>query len=112
MLDAMVRDGRLELDIDERSGEIFYEVRTAAQAARAKAAAPSGPPAVRAALESGRALVARVSQTAAVASAVDSSISGGELLAPEKRRKIMVGVLPGALLPGFGLACSAQWPVV
>ncbi len=39
MLDRMTRDGRLELDIDERSGEIFYEPRRRPEASRERSAA-------------------------------------------------------------------------
>ena len=38
--------------------------------------------------------------------------STGVALPPEKRRKISVGIVLGGLLPGFGLAYSAPWPVV
>jgi hypothetical protein len=104
MLDRMTRAGQLELDIDERSGEIFYEVRRrAGERPRAlpESSAVSAASGVRDAL--GTALV--MAKAAGVT-------SGGMALPPEQRRKLALGVLLGGLIPGIGLAYSAPWPVV
>jgi hypothetical protein len=105
LLDRMTRDGRLELDIDERSGEIFYELRRKA----------GGRPAEKTALaEIGKAIDGGLSAaklSVGTALVMGKVTSGGMALPPEKRRKIGVGILLGGLLPGFGLAYTAPWPV-
>lgn len=93
MLDRMARDGRLELDVDERTGEIFYEVRK-------KDGGATRAPGKAALAEIGEAWIA------------GKAAQGGVALPPDKRKKLGVGILLGGLLPGFGLAYSAPWPVV
>jgi hypothetical protein len=106
MLDRMTRDGRLELDLDERSGEIFYEVH-AKDRGRSQ---PAGKSALSKALDDG-ALAVKVGTALAMArSGVGGA--GGMALPPEQRRKIALGVLLGGLIPGLGLAYTAPWPVV
>jgi hypothetical protein len=106
MLDRMTGDGRLELDVDERSGEIFYVVarRPNAPIQRADQGALAE---IGKAIEGG-ALAAKVG--AAVTMAKMGASVGGPL-APDKQRKVALGVLLGGLLPGFGLVYSAPWPV-
>jgi len=109
MLDRMTRDGRLELDIDERSGEIFYEIRR-----RDGAPVPAKAGGARTALaEIGKALDGgSLATRVGAAMVMGKAASTGVALPPEKRRKISVGIVLGGLLPGFGLAYSAPWPVV
>ncbi len=110
MLDRMTRDGTLELDIDERTGEIFYEARGARGGRGARAGEGAGKGALAGlgqALDDG-ALAVKVGSAIMAAKAG----AGGVALPPEKRRKIAIGVLAGGLLPGVGLAYSAPWPVV
>jgi hypothetical protein len=38
--------------------------------------------------------------------------AGGDALPEERRRKLLVGIVLGGLIPGFGLAYAAPWPVV
>jgi hypothetical protein len=108
MLDRMTRDGALELDVDERSGEIFYEVPRRRPAPRAggggagKALAGLGKALDEGALAVKVGSVLMAAKTGAVGSALPA----------ERRRRIAVGVLAGALLPGVGLAYAAPWPVV
>jgi hypothetical protein len=108
MLDRMTRDGMLELDIDERSGEIFYEPRQSTKPGRAPRTESKSPLA-----EIGKALdgdaLARAKLGLGAALAMGKA-SGAVALPPEKRRKIAVGMLLG-LLPGFGLFYTAPWPV-
>ena len=114
LLDRMTRDGRLELDIDERSGEIFYEPRRAVRGGRGRGRdeekrESKGPLAgLGKALDDG-ALAVKVGSAIMAAKA---GVGGAVALPPERRRKIMVGVIAGGLLPGVGLAYSAPWPVV
>jgi hypothetical protein len=117
MLDRMARDGRLELDLDERSGEIFYEVR-AKDGGRAKPAGKGALGELGKALDDG-ALAVKVGTALAMArgssgmaAGVASRLGGGMALPPEERRQIALGVLLGALVPGLGLAYTAPWPVV
>jgi hypothetical protein len=110
MLDRMTRDGRLELDIDERSGEIFYEMRRRDAAAAPRASSSKSALAgLGKALDSSGALTAAKLGTALV---MAKAGAGGVTVAPEKRRQIALGVILGGLLPGFGLAYTAPWPVV
>jgi hypothetical protein len=106
MLDRMTRDGRLELDVDERSGEIFYEVRDSRR---------GGDGGKSALAELGKALdggaLASAKLGVGTALAMGKVASAASTLAPERRRKIGLGVLLGGLLPGFGLAYTAPWPV-
>jgi hypothetical protein len=104
MLDRMVKDGRLELDIDERSGEIFYQVAKPREAAGKSALAEI------AKARGGGSLASRLAVSSVLAAATASAEGGA--LPPERRRKIMVGVIVGGLLPGFGLAYAAPWPIV
>ncbi len=113
MLDRMTRDGRLELDIDERSGEIFYEVRRrdgAPPRASGKSTVPSTVAGLAKALDSSGALTA--AKLGVTALGMAKAGAGGVALPPEQRRQIALGVVLGGLLPGFGLAYTAPWPVV
>jgi len=115
MLDRMTRDGQLELDIDERSGEIFYEPRRARR--------PAGVPASRSTpatpASSALAEIEKALDTAALASKIGVGAAlvkarlGGDGIAlpPEQQRKIGLGVVLGGLLPGLGLFYSAPLPV-
>jgi hypothetical protein len=119
MLDRMTRDGKLELDIDERSGEIFYEVRHRpggrprafpdGSRGRTPKESKSALAGLRKALDApmGSALGA-----ALVMAKATGATSGGMALPPERRRKLALGVVLGGLIPGLGLAYSAPWPVV
>ena len=102
MLDRMTRAGQLELDIDERSGEIFYEVRR-----RVGSTTEERP---RSFTEGSA--VSGVLGTALVMAKAAGVTSGGMALPPERRRKLALGVILGGLIPGIGLAYSAPWPVV
>jgi hypothetical protein len=108
MLDRMTRDGRLELDVDERSGEIFYEVRDSRRGGE-----PAGNKGALAelgkALDGGALAAAKLSVGTAIA--MGKVASAGSALAPDRRRKVAMGILLGGLLPGFGLAYTAPWPV-
>ena len=107
MLDRMTRDGLLELDLDEGSGEIFYEVAKKG-GDRGKAQGSSALAGLGKALGGGGlATAAKVGAALAMAEAG----AKGALLPPDKRRNIAVGVLVGGLLPGVGLVYSAPWPV-
>lgn len=100
LLDRMTRDGALELDIDERSSEIFYAV------ARGRRAKPMDGLAALRELEG-------AIERGGVAAKVGSALLAGEGKAPlATRRKISLGVLLGGLFPGVGLAYSAPWPIV
>jgi hypothetical protein len=115
MLDRMARDGELELDVDERSGEIYFQPATTRRAARG--ATPAAP-----AKKSGGGLaVLRDAETA-----LEQTLERGKLAAKvgsaimladkagvpaERRRKVALGVLLGGLFPGIGLAYAAPWPV-
>ncbi len=117
MLDRMTREGRLELDIDEGSGEIFYEVRARAAAARtasasAKAAASKAesPGDGAKALRTLGSALGRGGLAAKVGTALVLGEDGG--LPEERRRKVALGVVLGGLFPGLGLAYTAPWPVV
>lgn len=116
LLDRMTRDGKLELDIDEGSGEIFYEVRGSVRASRSTAAAlarPSDGAKPRDGLKAlgnlGKALE-RGGIAARVGTAMMLGDDGG--LPAERRRKVALGVVLGGLFPGLGLAYTAPWPVV
>jgi hypothetical protein len=134
MLDRMTRDGQLELDIDERSGEIFYEPRHPGERPRAfpdghpgerPRAFPDGHPGERDPVEGKSALVELrkaldspmrgalgTALVMARATGATSAMRGGLALPPERRRKLALGVVLGGLIPGLGLAYSAPWPVV
>ncbi len=114
MLDRMTREGRLELDIDERSGEIFYVM------GRARGTADEDRPRPRsdgksALAEIGKALdgdpLAKAKIGLGAALAMGKAGSGGIALAPEQRRKLGLGILLGGLLPGIGLFYTAPLPV-
>jgi hypothetical protein len=105
MLDRMTRDGRLELDVDERSGEIFYEVRASRRGGE-EAPGTTALAELGKALDGG-ALAAKVG----TALAMGKVAAAGGAVAPERRRKVALGALLGGLLPGFGLAYAAPWPV-
>ena len=105
MLDRMTREGVLELDVDEGTGEIFYEVRRK-DGARGKADGGSALAGLAKAIDGG-ALAAKAGAALAMAEAG----AKGALLPADKRRSIAVGVLAGGLLPGFGLFYTAPWPV-
>jgi hypothetical protein len=120
LLDRMTRDGKLELDIDEASGEIFYELRARAGARAASAPGTTGAPArpiegrkpsdgAKALRTLGSALE-RGGLAAKVGTALALGDDGG--LPEERRRKIALGVVLGGLFPGLGLAYTAPWPVV
>lgn len=104
MLDRMTREGQLELDIDERSGEIFYEVRRR-PGERPRASAESAPL---------RDLQGALGTALGMAKVVGAAgmIGGGTALPPERRHSLALGVILGGLIPGIGLAYSAPWPVV
>jgi len=108
LLDRMTRDGELELDIDERSGEIFYERRR-----RVGGAAPPAEGATSRALSD---IGSAIDEGGAIAKKVGTAIllgtKGEGPLAPAKRRKVGVGVVLGGFFPGLGLAYAAPWPVV
>jgi hypothetical protein len=107
MLDRMTRDGRLELDLDEGSGEIFYEVRRKGGVRdKPQSSALAG---LGKALDSG-ALAAKVGVGAALAMA-EARGGKGALVPADKRRNLAVGVLVGGLFPGIGLVYTAPWPV-
>src|SRR5262249_51650332 len=114
MLDRMARDGRLDLDVDERSGEIFYELRR--RPGPKLGDTPRPPAAGKTPLaERGKALdggVAAAKLGVGAALLTGKLGSGEAALPPEKRRRIGVGIVLGGLLPGFGLAYAAPWPVV
>lgn len=99
LLDRMTRDGVLELDIDERSNEIFYTVSSRGRAAPAK----------KGALAELEGAVDRAALAAKVGSAL---MRGDGASKGASRRQISVGVVLGALFPGLGLAYSAPWPIV
>ncbi|MFT3772868.1 MAG: hypothetical protein QM820_46370 [Minicystis sp.] len=107
LLDRMCREGGLELDIDEGSGEIFYtpsKRRTAAAPARkSKGGGLAALRDLESAIDKGG-LAAKVG-TALV-------LGGEEKTPPENRRKLALGVVLGGLFPGFGLAYAAPWPIV
>ena len=110
LLDRMTRDGELELDIDERSGEIFYERRR-----RVAGAAPPAPvegATSRALSDIGTAIDEGGAIAKKVGTAILLGTKGEGPLAPAKRRKVGVGVVLGGIFPGLGLAYSAPWPVV
>jgi hypothetical protein len=99
LLDRMARDNVLELDIDERTSEIFYTLS-------------SRRPPVKA---SGSALAKLDEAVGAIEKAGLAAKVGGALLGGDKgpkRRKIATGVVLGTLLPGIGLAYAAPWPIV
>lgn len=103
LLDRMTRDGALELDIDERSSEIFYTVSSRAPAAPAK----------KGGIEALRDLEGTLDRAALAAKVGSALVRGDEGAAPlASRRKISVGVIVGGLFPGLGLAYSAPWPIV
>ena len=92
MLDRMTRDGALELDIDERTGEIFYDGAAARRPARvaaerARARARSRRPAAR------RSTTARSRVKVGSAIMAAKAGAGGVALPPEQRRKIAIGVV-------------------
>lgn len=102
LLDRMAREGALELDIDERSGEIFYEpTARGARASKKPALAALGD--LGAAIDRGK-LAAKVGAALALAD------DGASPLA--RRRKVSLGVLLGGLIPGLGLAYAAPWTIV
>jgi hypothetical protein len=110
LLDRMTRDGELELDIDERSGEIFYERRR-----RVAGAAPPAPlegATSRALSDIGTAIDEGGAIAKKVGTAILLGTKGEGPLAPARRRKVGVGVVLGGFFPGLGLAYSAPWPVV
>jgi hypothetical protein len=119
MLDRMTRDGQLELDIDERSGEIFYEVRhhpgerprafPDSSRRRAPQESTSALGGLRKALDSP---MRGALGTALVMARATGATRSGMALPPERRRKLALGVVLGGLIPGLGLAYSAPWPVV
>jgi len=90
LLDRMARDGRLELDVDERSDEIFYT--------------PSKRAGGLAALDDRGSAVEEAEGSAAL-------VLGAGAATPA-RRKLAVGVVLGGLFPGLGLAYAAPWPIV
>jgi hypothetical protein len=114
MLDRMAREGRLELDLDETSGEIFYTKGRGTPAAEADAPASGGE--AKSALSTlGKALdgdplaKAKIGLGAALAMGKAGAETAG--LAAGQRRKLAVGFLLGGLLPGFGLFYTAPLPV-
>jgi hypothetical protein len=118
LLDRMTRDGKLELDVDEASGEIFYEVR-ARGGGRAPAAAATTPAKPREAskpTDGARALrtLGSALERGGLAAKVGTSIMLGDEggLPEDRRRKVALGVVLGGLFPGLGLAYTAPWPVV
>jgi hypothetical protein len=109
LLDRMAREGELELDIDERSGEIFYERRRrvgAAPPAQSEGAAGRALTDLGAAIDEGGALAKKVG------TAILLGTKGEGPLAPARRRKVGLGVVLGGIFPGLGLAYAAPWPVV
>jgi hypothetical protein len=112
----MVKDGRLELDVDERSGEIFYEVPSGVVHGRARtpeaASTSSALAEIGKALDGHgtRALASKIAASSVLAAAKASA--EGSALPEQRRRKILVGVVLGGLIPGFGLAYTAPWRVV
>lgn len=104
MLDRMTRDGRLELDIDERSGEIFYTQSTRQKAPDRKAG--SG-------LSALRDLESAIDKGGLAAKVGTAMVLGGEGKLPaDRRRKLGLAVVLGGLFPGLGLAYAAPWPIV
>jgi hypothetical protein len=115
LLDRMAKDGLLELDIDERSSEIFYEVRKGHRApardasGTAQAAANAALATVGKAFGGTAAIASKIGVGGAIAMA--KATSSGGVVTADQRRKIGLGILLGGLLPGFGLAYSAPWPI-
>lgn len=101
VLDRMTRDGRLELDVDERSGEIFHTP--------SKRAAPAKGSAGLAALRDLEATLEKGGLAAKVGAAL---VPGDGAMQPARRRKLGTAIVVGGLLPGFGLAYAAPWPIV
>lgn len=99
MLDRMTREGLLELDVDEQSGDIFYTTGK-------RPSPPKGALAELSKALDGEAIAAKVGTAL-----VMEKLTGSSALAPDKRRKIGLGVLLGGLFPGLGLMYSAPWPV-
>lgn len=104
MLDRMTRDGLLELDVDEKSGDIFY-TRTRDKRATSESSGE------RALASLGKAVAGSELAAKVGTAMVMEKLGGGGPLAPEKRRRVGVGVLLGGLLPGIGLVYTAPWPV-
>lgn len=109
LLDRMTRDDELELDIDERTSEIFYTVSSRGRglARRPSSGGASG--------DASSGLAALGAIHGAIEKGGLAAKVGGALLAGDagpKRRKIATGVVVGALLPGIGLAYAAPWPIV
>jgi hypothetical protein len=117
LLDRMAKDGVLELDIDERSNEIYYEVRRGhrAPATSAKNAANVADAAIATVGATvgkalgGGSIGGRLRVGSAVTLAKAAAASG--VVPADQRRKIGVGILLGGLFPGFGLLYSAPWPI-
>lgn len=118
LLDRMTRDGKLELDIDEGSGEIFYELRVHAGAShKARAAtAPGKPKAALVRSDGVKALgnLGSALERRGLAARVGTAMMLGDdgALPLDRRRKVALGVVLGGLFPGLGLAYTAPWPVV
>jgi hypothetical protein len=129
LLDRMARDGQLDLDVDPRSGEIFYTVDSRAGRRPARSAETPKPPAQpdpQAPAEGGG-LSEKLRQigsslggdslavkagTAMVMNKLGIADKGEGPLPLAKQRKVPLGVLLGAVLPGLGLAYAAPWPIV
>jgi hypothetical protein len=108
LLDRMTRDGELELDIDERSGEIFYERGRRPSAALA----PTEGVASRALTDLGSALDEGGAIAKKMGTAILLGAKGEGPLAPARRRSVALGAVLGGVFPGFGLAYAAPWRVV
>ncbi len=108
LLDRMAREGELELDVDERTGEIFYERRSKPSlvAARREGAAERALEGIGSALDDGAAAAKKVG------TAILLGGKGDGPLPLARRRKVAVGVVLGGFFPGLGLAYAAPWPVV
>lgn len=112
LLDRMCREGGLELDIDERSGEIFY-TPSSRRPAPPRASRASRPAAKKGGLATLRDLETAIDKGGLAAKVGTALVLGRkEKLPPERRRKLAVGMVLGGLFPGFGLAYAAPWPIV
>ncbi|APR76103.1 Hypothetical protein A7982_01450 [Minicystis rosea] len=110
LLDRMCREGGLELDIDEQTGEIFYTPSTRRPPAPSRASRPTSKKGGLATLRDLESALEKGGLAAKVGTAI--VLGSKEKLPPERRRKLALGMVLGGLFPGFGLAYAAPWPVV
>jgi hypothetical protein len=94
-LDELATKGRLDVEVDDREGFVFYRVRGLSTASRNEASRALAPYGERAMRE-------------AAASVLDDRFRSSAL-PPEKRKRLLFGFLLGLFLPGLGLLYAAPW---